>query len=153
MTRLREGRCPSAPRPSQDSMTRATSSMCPIRSQCRCGSSQSQPVALIPMPISTTPTETAASAAMCKNAPLILISRLRTAMNSNAETVLMTTPAAATHMTVLAATTSGCAIRPIASQAIPTTTTSNTMALVRAAKIEDRRKPYVRRLVGRDLPR
>ena len=46
----------------------------------------------------------------------------------------MTTPAAATHMIVLPTTTSGRAMRPIASQVMPPTTTSKIMAFVSAGE-------------------
>ena len=71
------------------------------------GSSQSQPVKRITKPATTTPAETIASAAMCMNAPRMLMSPLRPAANSQAVAPLMTMPIAATVITVPPATGSG----------------------------------------------
>src|SRR5260221_415241 len=60
------------------------------------GSTQCQPVRRIIIPAMTTPAETAASDAMCRNAPLILRSVFCPRTKSNAVTPLITIPNAAT---------------------------------------------------------
>ena len=60
--------------------------------------------------------------------------------NSHAEIVLMTTPAAATHMIVLPTTTSGERSAPTASQSNATDHDQQNMAFASAVKMEDRAK-------------
>ena len=59
------------------------------------------------MPASTTPSETPASAAMCRNAPRMFKSCLRPERNIKAVIVLIRIPTAATPMTIPPATGSG----------------------------------------------
>ena len=105
------------------------------------GSSHSQPVAIIASAATTTASDTAASAAMCRKAPLMLMSRLRPDMNSSAVSPLMTTPIAATTTTSWPATGCGSAKRRIASQAMAPVTTSSSTALASEAMIEDFFRP------------
>jgi len=107
------------------------------------------PVRKIIMPAMTTPAETAASAAMCKNAPLMFKSFFRPVKNNVAVTPFNTMPTAATTIMVFPATSAGLAKRRIASQLMPPTATINRIALASAAKIDERPRPYVRRAVGR----
>src|SRR3954470_15134685 len=75
------------------------------------GSSQYQPVKIIATPAITTPNDTAASAAMCKYAPRILMSCLLPFINKSAEIVFTTIPTPATIVTVKPATAGGSAKR------------------------------------------
>ena len=89
----------------------------------------------------TTPSDTAASAAMCRNAPRMLMSLWRPDMNINAVAPLMTMPITATTITVISATGSGSPNRRTASQTIPPTATSSRTALTSEARMELRRRP------------
>jgi hypothetical protein len=71
------------------------------------GSSHCQPVARIVRPAMTTPSEIAASPAMCRKAPRMLRSPLRPDMKRSAVTALIAMPAAATQITVSATTAPG----------------------------------------------
>ena len=71
------------------------------------GSSNDQPVRRMTKPATTTPAETAASAAMWRKAPRILRSRFRPPANIQAVTPLTMTPAAATQIIVRPTTGAG----------------------------------------------
>src|SRR5205814_8421213 len=105
------------------------------------GSSHNQPVNRMAAPAATTPADTAVSAAMCRNAPLILMSPLRPEAKSQAVTPLITIPTAATIMTMTHATGAGCDRRWSASQAMAPTATSRNMALNSAANMDELRSP------------
>ncbi|MNT75519.1 hypothetical protein D3C72_2144220 [compost metagenome] len=105
------------------------------------GSSHCQFVQVMIKPAMTTPSETAASAAICRKAPRMFISPLRPDINKSAVAVLIAIPTAATHMTVLPMIGTGELNRWIASQAITPIALSRNMALKRAARIEERRNP------------
>ncbi len=68
------------------------------------GSSRTQPVKWISRPAITTPSETPASAAMCRKAPRRFRSCSRPRMNSSAVTPFTTMAASATHIIVSPAT-------------------------------------------------
>src|SRR5215471_16711966 len=112
------------------------------------GSIQGSPVITIAIPAITTPAETAASAVMCTNALRMLRSPLRPDRNISAVAVLMAMPTSETQITVLPATSIGTPKRRIASHTIAPTETRRRMALKRAARIEELRRPYVLRFVG-----
>lgn len=63
--------------------------------------------------------------------------------------VLMAMPIAATIITVLPATETGSRNRGMASQPMPPEAPSRKLALIKAAKIDDRRSPNVRLEVGK----
>ena len=105
------------------------------------GSSHAHPVHHIPTPASTTPTETPASATMCKYAPRTFRSCFRPFISIRAVTPLISTPAAATPIIVGPPTAAGSASRRTASQTIPPTATSSSMALARAARMVEPRSP------------
>ena len=105
------------------------------------GSSHSQPVCRTAIAAITTPSETAASAAMCRKAPRTLMSPLAPERNISAVAVLIAMPIAATQITVVSATGSGCARRWTASHRIMPTASSSSMALASEARMEVRFKP------------
>ena len=105
------------------------------------GSIQVRPVFTMMKPAATTPADTPASAAMWRNAPLILRSPLRPDMNRSAVAVLTTMPIAATIITVPPATGAGSEKRRIASTAITTIAMSSSRAFRNAARIDELRKP------------
>jgi hypothetical protein len=92
-------------------------------------------------PAATTPADTSASDAMWRNAPRRLMSLLLPEANSAAETLLTTTPAAATISTVRPATGSGAPKRQIASSEMAPTVTRRNTALNKAARIDEPRSP------------
>src|SRR3546814_18715133 len=101
----------------------------------------------------TTPAETAASAAMWMNAPRILRSPFLPRANRSAVAVLMTMPMDATTMTVPPATGCGDPSLLIASKAMAPITTSSNSPLSSAARIEDPRNPSVKRRDGMRVTR
>ena len=112
------------------------------------GSTRFQPVSPITMPATTTPADTAASAAMCRNAPRMLASLLRPAASQTAVIVLIATPIAATTIMVTPCTGGGSTSRWAASQRITPQATSSRAAFANAAKIVDRPRPQVNRFDG-----
>ena len=84
-----------------------------------------------------------ASAAMWVNAALMFRSPFRPDMNSQAVTPFTTTPASETMTITSPPVGAGSIRRWIASQAMPPVTTSSTIAFASAARIEERRRPYV----------
>ena len=105
------------------------------------GSSHSQPVIITATAAITTPSDTAASAAMCMKAPRILMSSLRPRRNIRAVAVLIAMPTAATQITVVSATGSGRPRRCTASHRIMPTATSSSTALNSEARMELRLRP------------
>jgi len=93
------------------------------------------------LPLERTAAEIAASAAICKNAPRMLISPLRPDINIIAVMALIPMPSSETQMTVRAATSVGALNRRTASHAIAPTDTSRKIALNKAARIELPRNP------------
>ena len=78
--------------------------MTALTTRLTAGSIHSHPVQRISSPAPTVPSETRASAAMCRKAPWTLRSDLRPLMNSSAVAPLITNPTAATIVTVSPAT-------------------------------------------------
>ena len=105
------------------------------------GSIHRNPVTRIAQPASTTPSETAASAAICMNAPRMFRSRFRPEKNMSAVTVLMTMPIAATQTIVFPATSGGLCKRRTASQAIAPTETRRRIPLKSAARMDELFQP------------
>ncbi len=105
------------------------------------GSIQARPVAQMTRPATTTPADTAASAAMCRKAPRMLMSSLEPLTNSHAVSPFTRMPMAATTITVTPATGSGWMRRRIASQITAPMAISRNTALNRAARIEEPRIP------------
>ena len=97
------------------------------------GSIHVRPVSMMAMPASTTPADTAASAAICRNAPRRFASLSRPRMKSNAVSVLTATPTAATAIITGPATGSGDCNRCHASQTITPQAVSSKTALASAA--------------------
>jgi len=93
------------------------------------------------IPANTTPKDTAASAAMWRYAPLMFKSSFCPSLKSKAVTVFITTPMAATMMTVIPSTACGWKKRPNASQAIAPRAISNNIADVKEAKMVILRNP------------
>ena len=107
------------------------------------GSIHPIPVAMMATPASTTPTDTAASAAMCKNAPRTLASSLLPRIKRIAVTVFMTTPIAATAIMVNPATGAGSLSRQMASHRITAQAANSSTAFKKAAYMVARRSPNV----------
>ena len=105
------------------------------------GSSQFQPRHSARPPATSTPADTAASAAMCRNAPRMLRSSRPPRRNSSAVAVLMTMPTPATAMMVTPCTGCGEARRCAASQASAPMATSSSKALAKAARMDARCQP------------
>ena len=105
------------------------------------GSSHAHPVHHIPTPASTTPTETPASATMCRYAPRTLRSCLRPFISIRAVAPLISTPAAATPIIIGPLTAAGSPRRRTASHTMPPTATSSSMALASAARMVEPRSP------------
>jgi len=97
------------------------------------GSIQARPVIMMAPPATTTPTDTAASAAMCRNAPRMLASLWLPRMNRRAVAVLITTPMAATTTMVSPITGAGSLKRRTASQKIAPQAANSSTALANAA--------------------
>jgi len=107
------------------------------------GSTNDQPVTMTIMPPTTTPSETPASAAIWRYAPLMFKSRFCPDAKSNAVIVLITTPTAATTITVIPLIGFGSKNRSMASLVMPPSATSSNVALAKEAIIVTLRKPYV----------
>ena len=105
------------------------------------GSIQFQPVNRMAQPASTTPAETAASAAMWRKAPRMLMSVLRPDANIQAVRPLTAIPMPAMIITVWPAVYSGRLNLKIASHAMAPMTVKRNIALNSAARIEEPRRP------------
>ena len=105
------------------------------------GSSHTAPVSRIATPAITTPTDTSASAAMCRNAPRMLRSSLRRRTNSSAVTVLMTMPTPATQIIVQPSGSTGFMRRSIVSNRIAPMAIISSAALASAARMVELFRP------------
>ncbi len=105
------------------------------------GSSHSQPVSAISAPTTTTASDTAASAAMCRKAPRSLRSRRRPRQNSIAVPALTRKPKAAMPITTRPGTGAGACRRRMLSVASAPQATSNRAALSSAARMVERAMP------------
>ena len=112
------------------------------------GSIHPIPVAIMATPARTTPTDTAASAAMCKNAPRTFASSLLPCIKRIAVAVFITTPITATAIMVNPATGAGSLSRQTASHKITAQAASRSIAFKKAAYMVARRSPKVNFLLG-----
>ena len=88
------------------------------------GSTIVQPVHEITSPETSTPTDTSASAAMCRYAPLTFRSRSLSFRNSHAVKPLIATPTPAVQAMAPPSTGAGCRMRPMLSATITPTAIS-----------------------------
>ena len=93
--------------------------------------------------VTTTPAETAASAAMCRKAPRMLMSPLAPDTNSQAVMLFTRMPTPATTITVFPATGAGSPKRWMASHPMAPTATRRNTALKSDARIDEPFIPYV----------